>query len=133
MKKHLQKPEFVILSAELATNSEAANTMATRNLVSCLVDLGLKYKIVTGCYKGSKEVSFMVMTPCEETFETVKDLGLKSFNQESILFRDYTGDVALYYNNGDYEQLGTFTQVSEEEAENVDAFTKVGNAFWIVK
>ena len=132
MKNHMRKPEFIILSAELSSLTGGENTFRTRNLVACLVDLGVKYTPVTGCYEGVEEISFMVMTPDESTFEAVRDLGLKSFNQDSILFRDYTGEAALYYGNGDYQPLGTFKQVTKECAFFQDAYTKVNGAYWIV-
>ena len=132
MKQFMRKREFVILSAELEGNTVLGNLLATNNLESCLDDLGLQYKQVEGCYKGVSEVSFMVMTPCESTLEVVKDLGLKSFGQESVLFRGYDGRCVLYYGDGGIERLGTFKQVSQSEALQNDAYTLVDGKYWII-
>lgn len=131
-KKFMQKPEFIILSAELSNLTELENLRRTANLRSCLNDLKLSYKEVDGCYKGSTENSFMVIIPDEATFEVVRDLALKSFNQESILFRDYAGKARLEYQNGDTIELGSFKEVSKEQATSEDAYTVVNGAYWVV-
>ncbi len=127
-----QLQEFIILSAELSTLSINENRNRTVNLFKCLKELGFNFRPIEGCYKGATEISFMVIVKDEAEIETVKDLGLKSFKQDSILFRDYKGETSLIFNNSDIMSIGRFKQVDRSIALQYDAYSVVDNNYWIV-
>lgn len=125
-----QLQEFIILSAELDTMSPRNNYQRTELLDSMLQELKFPYKQIQGCYKGSTEQSFMVIVKNEIEYEVVKDFAFKSFNQESILFRDYKGEASLLYQNGKTEVLGKFKQV--DDVSNLDAYSVVNGEYWTI-
>ena len=120
--------EFIILSAELTRCNERENLLRTRRLEGMLIDLELPYKKVGGIYKGVKEVSFMVVVKDEAEIETVKDLGIVSFEQESVLFSDLLGGAKLIFKDGTKHELGRFKQVNTT---NYDALTVVDGKAWV--
>jgi hypothetical protein len=63
--------QVVILSAELKTETTEANKRRTNNLESCLVDMRLPFKRGTGVYKGTEEVSLVVIVNDELDVQTV--------------------------------------------------------------
>jgi hypothetical protein len=126
MASKLQLKEFIILSAELTTSNH--NDARTARLENMLVDLKLSYKRVEGVYKGTSEVSFMVIVKDEAEIQTITDLGLITFAQESVLFRDLHGNAKLVYKDGE-ENIGTFKQV--DDVINLDAYTIVNNNYWV--
>jgi len=125
-----QLKEFIILSAELSTLSARNNHQRTELLDSMLQELELPYKQIQGCYKGSTEESFMVIFKNEEEFEAIKDFAFKSFDQESILVRDYKGEASLLYQNGKTEVLGKFKQVND--VSNLYAYSVVNGEYWTI-
>ena len=53
--------QVIILSAELSDLNVEENLKRSINLGACLEDLNLNFSKVQGCYKGTKELSFMVL------------------------------------------------------------------------
>lgn len=127
-----QLQEFIILSAELSTLGHKENNERSFRLFNCLKDLNINFKPVEGCYKGSSEISFLVIVKDEAEIEAIKDLGLKSFEQDSILFRDFKGNTELHFGSGAVESLGKFKKVPRHEAVHEDAFTIINKEHWIV-
>lgn len=140
MKKHMQLNEFIILSAELSTLSYSENLVRSLRLLDLLHDLKLPFKQIKGVYKGTSEVSFMVVVKDEAEIDTVTRLAFQSFNHESILFRDYKGNAKLIYSNGmtldakgqpSYltQSIGKFKKVNSVEGE--DAYSIVNGEHWL--
>lgn len=126
-----QLQEFIILSAELSTEDNLENAIRTERLAMMLEDLHLPFKVIEGVYKGTSEVSFMVTVKNESEYETVKDLGLKTFGQESVLFRNLHGLAFLVYGNGKLESIGRFQQVNDVEKE--ESYSVVDGNFWVCR
>lgn len=121
-----QLQEFIILSAELSVSDEWTNHLRSRRLEGMLIDLQLPYKKVGGVYKGVKEVSFMVIVKDEAEIQTVKDLGLVTFEQESVLFRNFKGNAKLIFKDETSVDLGKFKQ-----GFSYDAMTIVDGKAWV--
>jgi hypothetical protein len=98
------------------------------NHEACIAQLNknnIKYKEVTGVYKGIREVSFII---------DVKHLDIaveiaKEYDQESILILEKIGahgmrKAALYYpDSGDCDQIGWFRSRPGEIATKQDSYT----------
>ena len=119
------KESFVIISAELSTLTPKENELRTRALQRNLDYSEIPYKKVTGVYKGTEEVSFLVITA------GVPWPLVEQFKQESALFVGKEREAILHYNNsfkayGDIkfpERVGTFQVVSEARAKQQDCYT----------
>ena len=66
-----QYQKVMIFSAELSTNSFEKNTQLTVNLTSDLLTMQVSFNHALGCYKGTKEVSFIALP---------KNLRLRSYD-----------------------------------------------------
>ena len=113
--------EICIISAELATNSTLVNQSATTRIEIGLQDL--KHTKCLGVYKGTPEVSFLVIIHSDKDRAKLIDLA-QDFNQESILISRPDRSSYLYMiENGDKIELGELQEV--ESVEGLDAFTIV--------
>jgi len=127
------KNQVIILSAELSDLSNEENLKRSINLGACLEDLGLNFSKVQGCYKGVKELSFMVIIKDQAEMYAIQDFAFKNFNQESILYQDANGLCHLEYQNGDSEVLGRFEQINPKYIETVDAYTVINNRVFTIR
>lgn len=124
---------FVILSAELSTNSEQENMKRTSLLALMLSDLKLTAKPIEGIYKGIKEVSFMVNLPIGEAYadmlETIENLAFKTFKQDSILVQQFNGYANIYNAKREVYKSGRFLEV---QSFNQDGGTIVNGKMFIL-
>jgi hypothetical protein len=111
----MQFDRLVIVSAELSDLSSLANDRRTSNLRDCLGELGLGFSRSLGVYKGKIEQSFVVRVTSDSEHELLKDMALKSFEQECILYRDSHGKAYLQYENTEV-LLGELRNVKKENA-----------------
>ena len=116
----IKKP-FVIISAEKNDNSHVANEERTLNLRQDIEKLGYCFKNVTGFYKGAKEQSIYTELPSDDIGELFRLA--EKLEQESILFVDCFRNAKLIYTDGTTKDIGTFKQVSRDEAQQHDSFT----------
>ena len=114
-------PEIGFISAELVgseTNKEATETLTRR-----LTEQGLSFTETLGVYKGTPEVSFLVIIHSDKDRAKLIDLGHR-FNQESILISRPDRTSYLYtIENGDKIEIGDLVEV--DSVEGLDAFTIV--------
>ena len=127
MRDHTYKP-FFIISAELSSLSANANEIRTSDLKEYLDALGHDYAQIIGCYKGVKEVSFMVFT--SDKGLAVELAGM--YHQDSVLIRNGHNDCFLWYSEDKEEFSGHFKQVDEEYAIGQDAYSICAGTYWIV-
>ena len=100
-----------------------------------LTDIFLKeseisFVVLEGKYKGTKETSYIIN---KKQYAFIKPLIRK---QESILFLSTIQDngkrkATLEFNNGILENLGYMNEVSQEQAESSEAYTKKGNQYFV--
>lgn len=114
-----QLQEFIILSAELSKFTPFDNFNRTIKLKNMLNDLDLPFTFCEGNYNGIRERGFMVIVKDETELEVIRDLGLMTFEQESVLFRDFKGNAKLLYRDGTSQELGKFKQGESNEASTV--------------
>lgn len=85
-----------------------------------------------GSYKGDVNVSYMSIvkdrTDC--VYQCIKTLA-KEFNQESILIVDNVNNAWLHYLEDNSEvYIGKLTEVSKEEALQLESWTKISNRYY---
>jgi hypothetical protein len=118
-----------IISAELSTKTIKENINRTKTLAAALTVNKLNYVKAKGMYKGIKENSFIVSSDNDYQVKLLSRL----FNQESILIKDSSG-ISLHYTNGLIERIGTrLIEVSKQVIKTVEAYTKIGSKYLIVK
>lgn len=130
----LMGPPVTIISAELSTLDSEENGQRTAALkVDLIKAFGSKsIKQVRGCYKGVKEVAFVVSGDRSKLID-LADI----YNQESILALDTARNAALIFTDIMWadEPLGRFQAVPIEEALAAEAYTFdiSQNTYYVVK
>ena len=113
-----------ILSAELSNLSEKINRQRGLQLFKALKYHGFDFRAAEGCYKGSKEFSFMVWVDTPEQASIIKRLAFNVYKQEAILVISDKNECSLLFNDRKtLDYIGMWTEVSEEEARACEAFT----------
>lgn len=86
---------------------------------------------VKGRYNGIDETSIMLYGT-NLTEPTIEELAKKNF-QESFLIVYHDGVAELAYSNGNRKIMGDFVSVSETEAKSRDAYSKIGNQWFVIE
>lgn len=86
---------------------------------------------VVGRYNGIDEKSIMLYGT-NLTEPMVRELCAKNF-QESFLVVYHDGVAELVYSNDNRKILGDFVPVTETEAKARDAYSKIGNQYFVVE
>lgn len=116
--KTLAKP-IIIFSVDTGCPIDAK---MREHVLNELERLNIGFGRLSGCYKGNREQSFMVVD--SERSRAFVDRVTKMAQQESVLFVDQDAKATLHYlDNGIEEFIGTFKAVSEDEAKQKDAWT----------
>jgi hypothetical protein len=66
----------------------------------------------------------------QRDFSLIKDLALIHFDQESIMIVNKDGSSNLIYQDGSLENIGTMKELSEDQAMNLDAWTKIDGSYY---
>lgn len=112
--KSINKKEVIILELNYGTYAEETKI---------LKELGLKFSICSGSYKGTVSRSYAVIINSTLEFVLVFKLA-ESHSQESILLlRSDRSAVLLYMDGSEGHELGYFTGVSESIAITYDGWT----------
>ena len=82
-------------------------------------------------YNGIDETSIMLYGT-NLTEPIIRDVCAKNF-QESFLVVYHDGMAELVYSSGNRKIMGDFVSVSEAEAKSRDAFSKIGNQYFVVE
>jgi hypothetical protein len=89
---------------------------------------GWGVKEVEGCYKGMRELSYLVTVP-EPTL--VVHVVARLFNQETLILVDEDNQATLIgLDFVSEESLGTFQRITEAEAKASGNWTRDGNQYW---
>lgn len=86
---------------------------------------------VKGRYNGIDEKSIMLYGT-NLTEPMVRELCTKNF-QESFLVVYHDGVAELVYSNGNRKIMGDFVTVTEAEAKARDAYSKIGNQWFVIE
>jgi hypothetical protein len=86
---------------------------------------------VVGKYNGAEETSILLYGT-NLTESVIEELSKKNF-QESYLIVYHDGVAELVYSNGSRKILGDFISVSESEARSKDAYSKIGNQWFVIE
>lgn len=129
---HQIKPDIFIFSPERNNLTDSENYDRVEECRGLLERSAVGYKQVLDCYKGKKEVAFLVTGLSAE--HTVKSLS-SYFDQECYLKSDCEHDATLVYKDGSEERIGKLIQVSEVEAKLHPAYTydESTNSYWVCK
>lgn len=89
-------------------------------------------KAVSGVYKGTHEQSYMIPLFDDKKLPKLKWLA-SQFNKECIMHLDENRMATLIYMDGRADEiLGAFRSVSERVAIKRDAYTRDGEAYYVV-
>ena len=119
-----------IISAELANLTDHENFERTESLERELKLCNVAFKRSLGCFKGKREVTFVVIT----NEQVIINL-LNAFNQSNALVLDSRRNASLLDGFGYQTSIGKFKVVPEVIALRQDAwsFDKVTNQYFIVE
>ena len=116
------KKPIIIFSVDQSNVGGLTNEGSREYVRDTLKNLGISFKEVEGSYKGSYEVSFVVINTLAN-FSVVKKLA-EAHSQESILIRNSLGYAELFFlKTKDVVKLGQFEQVTKQYALSKDAWT----------
>ena len=121
----------VVISAELSRAAPSLNVMRTGQLERDLINTGLQYCRVSGCYHGTTEQAFVVM--CNDLFDVmrIECLGIHKYKQDSVLIVDQNKCLAMLK----YADLCTvigrgFEQVDSNKG--LDNYMTVDGETWVI-
>jgi len=124
---HYQQLAFI---SAFKDNLTIENNLKRHDYMSeLLTRLNISHNPVEGMFKNKAEKSFMVHLTHITTLELVQSVAIE-FEQEAVLYRDSNGQVWLVNSKGDQESVGTFRKISEEQAGQVTAWTKINSEFF---
>ena len=86
---------------------------------------------VKGRYNGADETSIMLYGT-NLTEPVIEEFAKKHF-QESHLIVYHDGVAELVYSDGNRKVLGDFIPVSETEAKSKEAYSKIGNQWFVIE
>lgn len=115
-------PPFVIISATLATHSPSVALTKTHSLAIELRELGFEPISVDGCYKGAREMAWLVPVSSSVAFmvelEQLTELA-RQYQQESILYVAFSGAATLIFDihPTNDKRIGTWCEVFPTTAE----------------
>jgi hypothetical protein len=112
---------IVFISAELSNLDRYANQDRTARMRNRLLQMGLGFEGVTGVYKGTKEVAFLVVT---QDFDAMRKLAAE-FEQEAIMTSDANRMSTLHFASGEKMELGKLRQIEKDSAILLDNYTIV--------
>lgn len=123
-------PRMVFLSAELTTQSDLHNDMASTMLETTLMARDYHFIKAIGCYKEATERSFGVI--CERPWTMgVLRLLAKDLGQESIMVREPDGSCWLVYCHGTKEEyIGQWQEISKDRSRGLSGYTVVNGKIY---
>lgn len=113
--RQTQFREVIILSAELSTKDTTINDMNTKLLGNSLTTLQINSSLACGVYKGITEASFVTLPKNKDDIQKIKELAFNTYDQESILYQDKSGDAYLIYQDGSKESIGQLRKVNNNK------------------
>lgn len=124
----------VMLSAELTSYGEVGNKERTARMEHELKALGLRYERALGCYKGVKELSFLVYCDTYCNVTEMVNIALHEYTQDSALVLDARKSVAMLQYARNIEIIGrALVEVEEEQALACEAYTIIDGDYWTIQ
>lgn len=122
---------FVVLSSDLDTLEPVGNARLYDAMAMTLLRFFPDTQPAIGMYKGKTEKSFLVPVEDEEAYEHVRELA-REFHQESILLVDDDLSANLVMlKDGEIVELGLWRFYGITQPEAMNAWTLVGNAYFV--
>lgn len=122
---------FVVLSSDLAELTPVGNAKLYDAMAMTLLRFFPETMPSIGMYKGKLEKSFVVPVADEDEYEHLRELA-KEFRQESILLVDDDLSANLVMlKDGEITELGYWSLYGVLQPENQEAWTLVGNAYFV--
>lgn len=121
--------KFVILSAFKDSLSTEANMHRHAVVEETLTNNGYGFKQVEGVYKGTSELSYVVVYHTPAQYQFLLNLA-KALEQECILDVDSQRDATLVYTTGDIVPIGRFLNVGEMQAKSMESYTRDGENYY---
>jgi hypothetical protein len=100
---------FYIISVMNKDNSNEQNLIQHEETKVWLSSLNIPYKVVKGVYKGTSELSFLLIAN-DKTLRVATMLA-RDYDQECFLYSNEKRDTCLVFQDGKGVNLGTFVRV----------------------
>ena len=116
---------LVFISAERPGMNDIQTHDAFERLVDEVIELGLSYKVVIGCYKGVKETTLCVGVTGGDDLIALRAIGTQ-FKQDSILYRDLEGDAYIIpcgVDSWHVDKIGQMVRITYLEAQKSGSWT----------
>lgn len=127
---------FFVFSVQREELSAEVNRGRVEFATAYMQKAGYRFARVCGRYRGVEETAFLVLAPDEyaarfDVQRAVMNLA-RLYEQESVLHVDANGQAALYApeGGGRIAELGTWKEVSADEAASLDAVTEFQGRYW---
>jgi hypothetical protein len=101
-------------------------------LGEALTEGGFSYKEVEGCYKRMHELSYLIIDDRPLTLPRVLKLAA-TFEQEAVFTVDKDNKAELIetlHPSARHQLAGTFQQITEADAKELDSWTRDGPNYW---
>lgn len=121
------KTGTIIFSVFKNTTSEATNHSIHSKVAAFLMAADIDFTEVNGVYKGHSELSFVV----SHSERRLVEILVEKFSQESFLLIRGNGYTYLEYADGSSDRLGKWSEVSEAQAKEQDAYTEVDGTYYV--
>lgn len=131
---------FLVLSADRIEYDESLNALRRDTFEHQLRARELDFKRVDGSYKGTREVSYVVLIPTTGAEADAIRLA-RRYGQESVLYVDanrFATLITLYPGQGGpdisgHRGAGWWREVDQLAAQNAEAYTRDGERFYVTK
>lgn len=131
---------FIVLSSDRASNSAELNAAERDLFERQLRARNLDFKQVDGVYKGTRETSYVVLTPTTGDEQNAISLA-RRYGQESVLLVDANRYATLVFLNPgqggphikELKGVGHWRATDRTEAETQDSYTQDGEAYYVTR
>lgn len=124
---------LAFISAERSELSAEENLVRTSELRAKLHENNMKFKQVTGHWKGVSEITFAIHCPTTEALNNIGKLA-SEYQQDAMLYRDADTNAFLIVDDGT-ESIGQMVRVPRSEALRQDSWTFDGSTgdYYVVR
>lgn len=126
-----QNEAFYIVSVMRKELTPDANSDRHEETKVWLSSLNIPYKVVKGFYKGTSELSFLMVA--NETTKRVATILAKDYEQDCYLYSNSDRFTSLVFSDGNGVNLGTFQRVASSQGLDSYTIDLESGQVWTVK
>ena len=122
----------IVMSVDRANKSNSVNVANRKLFRGYLNNIKADYTLAKGVWEGAEEQSFIIRGN-RTLLSFMASLAIDMFEQDAIIYISDDEVATLEERDDTRTQIGTWTEVSKEEAESNIGYTQVGLQYWICK